>query len=239
MNNTNYEQEILKEMEQQEKSSAPLTFVQRAIGFYLSHKWHSIFVAVMILVTAIACVPMNNLGDKTGINSLAKKQLWEDIEAKTNEYKQLEKEKEQLNTTIYNLTQAASENGSINAQMKEHEEDIEGLNTAIEQARAISESLDKQLEQKKKADSQMTSITSITPGASRTLKAGDYRCPGAIKAGTYKISGSEGNIVLYDISNSIRVSKKLETLDGNEFTLTIAEGEKLKVDKTVKITSMN
>ena len=239
MNNINYEKEILEEMEQQYQSTIPPTFFEKLTALYNSHKWHSIFLAALIIITAVLCVPMHKLGDKTGISSIAKKQLWKEIETMTDEYKKLEKDRDQLNNTIFNLTQAASENGSINAQMKEHEENIEGLNTAIEQAQALSDSLDKQLSQKKATDSQMTSITSITPGASRTLKAGDYRCPGAIKAGTYKISGSEGNIVLYDISNSIRVSKKLETLDGNEFTLTIAEGEKLKVDKTVKITSMN
>ena len=123
--------------------------------------------------------------------------------------------------------------------MKEHEELLTGLTTAITEAQALSDTLDKQLASKQQMSSQMNSITNITPGITRTLKAGDYRCPSNIKAGTYKISGNEGNLLLYDIANSIRVSKKLETLDGNEFTLTISEGEKLKVDKTVKITSMN
>lgn len=239
MDNRNFEKEILEEMEQQYQNALPPTFKEKAVDFFENHKWHTIFLVVLIIVTAIGCVPMHKLGDNAGVNSLAKEQLLEEIDVKSKEYKGFEDSKKQLDTTIFNLTQAAAEIGDVNVRMKDHEEKVSGLTTAIADAQALSELLDKQLAEKQQTSSQINSITNITPGATRTIKAGDYRCPGAIKAGTYKISGDEGNILLYDISNSIRVSKKLETLDGNEFTLTISEGEKLKIDKNVKITSMN
>ncbi len=239
MTNQDYEKEILAEMEEQQKNSRQLTFIERVWNFFLRHKWHSVFLTTVAIITAIACVPMHRLGDTAGINSLARERLNEEISIKEKEYRELTVVRDDLVSDIKKLEQNSAENGDVNIRMKENEETIAGLNAAITEAEALSVSLDKQLETKKQTSSQVNSITSITPGATKALKAGDYRCPGAIKPGTYKITGESGNILLYDISNSIRVSKNLETLDGNEFTLAISEGEKLKVDKNVKITSMN
>jgi len=239
MKNIDYEKEILHEMENQQQYATPPTFFEKALTFYQNYRWHSIFLCIILILAFIISVPVHRLGDAAGIKSLAKERIIAETDLKIKEYNKLEDTRDQLNKTIYNLTKAAEEIGDVNIRMKEHEETLAGLTNAIAEAQALSSVLDKQLASKQATQSQIDSMTNITPGVPRTLSAGDYRCPANIKAGTYKISGDEGNILLYDIANSIRLSKKLETLDGHEFTLTISEGEKLKVDKTVKITSMN
>lgn len=206
--------------------------------FVSDYKLNLIFIAIVLIVTIIAFKPIYSFGINSGVNSIASSRLETDIEIKEEEYENLQATKDALLDEISKLSQNIEENSDINLKIKEHEDKKSELTAALEAAQALSDSLDKQLESKKQTSDKVASATTENTGASKSLKAGDYRCPGSISAGTYKISGKSGNVVLYDISNSVKVSKNLETIEGNEFTLTIAEGEKLKVSKDVTIATI-
>lgn len=207
-------------------------------NFASEYKRNLIFIIIVLIATIIAFKPIYNFGINSGVNSVAAARLKADIEIKEEEYANMQSSKDELLTEISEFSQVIEENSDINLKIKEHEDKKAELTAALESAQALSTSLDQQLETKKQTNDKVTSATTENTGTSKSLKAGDYRCPGSISAGTYKISGKSGNVVLYDISNSIKVSKNLETIEGNEFTLTIAEGEKLKVSKDVTITTI-
>lgn len=224
---------IRKTQSDSSKISAGNNKIHEFISVY---KTNLIFIAVILLAAIILFKPFYNLGIRSGINSVAASRLKADTTIKEQELENLKSTKAELLNEISELSQTIEDNSDINLKIKEHEDKKSELNSAINTAQALSDSLDKQLKSKQQTSNQVTSATSETSGASKTLKAGDYRCPGAISAGTYKISGKSGNIVLYDISNSVKVSKNLESIENNEFTLSISEGEKLKISKDVTVT---
>lgn len=206
--------------------------------FTSEYKSNLILIVIVLIATIIVFNPIYSWGINSGINSVAASRLKADIDIKEEEYENLQSEKDELLNEISELSQVIEDNSDVNLKIKEHEDKKAELTAAIEAAQALSTSLDQQLETKKQTNDKVTSANAESTGTSKSLKSGDYRCPGSISAGTYKISGKSGNVVLYDISNSVKVSKNLETIEGNEFTLTIAEGEKLKVSKDVTITTI-
>jgi predicted RNase H-like nuclease (RuvC/YqgF family) len=201
------------------------------------NKKQSVYTIIIAIVAVILCFPSFFAGRYFSARSEAKGRLNEVIADKQEEYDALSAEKESIDADISSLTQAVEDGSDINVKIKTDEETIESLNSQLEEAKAKATALDEELARAKEQSSQLDSVSSSADGKSQTLKADTYNCPKDITAGTYKISGSSGNIIVYDISNSIRISKNLANLDGNEYTFTISEGEKLKVDKEVKLTS--
>lgn len=236
--NENFEAEILEEMRQQEYANSANMQKRTFKELIQAHKLKSIYTVLLIITTAICCVPMYRLGDKAAIRAVAHERVNKEIDTIQREYNQLDEEKKQLETTIYNLTQSINQNSSINVKIKDDEEKLAALAAELDAAKRLSETLDEQLNEKRGINNQVNSLNSNAEGKSRDIKAGTYQCTSDIEAGSYRLSGSSGNIIVYDISNSVRISKNLERLDGNEFTFSISSGEKLKIDKDMKLTEM-
>ena len=164
-----------------------------------------------------------------------------EIKDKQEEYNSLSEQKTQLETEISTLTDEANSNSEINVKIKSDEEKLAELNSQLDTAKKTNEALTKQLEEKKNAQQEqpkrrdVNSVSGSVSGKETKLAANTYSCPDNIEAGTYEISAKEGNIIVYGTNGKIRVSKNLASIDGNSYTLTIKDGERIKFDKEVTI----
>ena len=205
------------------------------MDFIKKNKKKIIYLAVLTAVTAVLCIVFYNLGNTTAIHRAASKQLRAETAQKQEEHDSLTNEKNSLEEEIKSYKEQAESDSELNVKMKQDEEALTSLNTQIAEAKTTGEALDKQLEEKKSLNSKVNSVSTSVTGQLKTIKPNTYSCPGDIEAGSYTISASEGNIIIYGSNGSVRVSKNLATIDGNEYTINIRDGEKLKIDKTVSI----
>jgi len=192
------------------------------------------FACILALITAVLCVPVFFLGSISGVHRAAANRLKSDIAEKRSEYNALTDEKSGVEQEIIYYNNQIEANSDMNVKMKEHEEKNASVAAEIEQEKAKSAELDTALAEARKASEQTRSTAAPTQQLS-TIKADTYSCPNDIEAGSYTLSAAEGNIVIYGTNGQIRVSKSLSMLDGNEYTVQIKDGEKLKVDKDVSI----
>lgn len=193
------------------------------------------YISLLTISTAVLCAASLIAGRYTAIRNSAMKQLNSEVAVKQEEYDNLLAEKTQLEAEIQAFSDDAEANSEINIKMKEDEEKLSALQAQLDTAKKSNEQITKQLEEKKALNSHVDSISSSVSGKKTNVKANTYSCPSDIEEGTYEISGKEGNIIVYDTDNKIRVSKNLATTDGNSYTLTIRSGERIKFDKEVTV----
>lgn len=198
-------------------------------------KEKKIFFIYLSAATVILCIVMFFLGRGLSIRRTAMNRLNAEIKDKQEEYNSLSEQKTQLETEISTLTDEANSNSEINVKIKSDEEKLAELNSQLDTAKKTNEALTKQLEEKKSLNSHVNSVSGSVSGKETKLAANTYSCPDNIEAGTYEISAKEGNIIVYGTNGKIRVSKNLASIDGNSYTLTIKDGERIKFDKEVTI----
>lgn len=198
-------------------------------------KEHLIYISLLTASTAVLCSVSLLAGRSMATRSAAMKQLNEEITLKQNEYDSLLEEKAQIESEIQAFSADAEANSVVNVKMKEDEEKLSALQAQLDRAKSDNERITKQLEEKKKLNNQVDSVSGSVSGKETKVKANTYSCPSDIEAGSYTISGKEGNIIVYGTDNKIRVSKNLVTTDGNSYTLTIRNGERIKFDKDVTV----
>lgn len=194
-----------------------------------------IYISLLAASTVVLCSASLFAGRSIAIHNTAMKQLNSDMTVKKEEYDRLSSEKAQLETEIQVFSDDAEANSKINVKMKEDEEKLATLQTQLDTAKKDNEQITKQLEEKKQLSNQVDSVKSSVEGKEKKVKANTYYCPADIEAGTYEVSGKEGNIIVYGTDNKIRVSRNLATTDGNSYTLTIRSGERIKFDKDVTV----
>lgn len=201
----------------------------------MKNKERIIYFSILTALTVILSAVAYSSGVKGSIRSAASKQLNEEIALNQAEHDRLTEEKAQLETEISASSAEAQTNSEINVKMKSDEDRLAALNSQLEAAKKTNADLTQQLEEKKSLSSHVSSVSGTVKGKKTNLKAGTYSCPGDIEAGTYEISGKEGNIIVYGTDNKVRVSKNLATTEGNSYTLTLRDGERIKFDKDITI----
>ena len=201
----------------------------------MKSKGHIIYFSILAALTVILCIAAYSAGQFSSIHSAASKQLSAETAQKQDEYNSLSESKKKLEEEISIASSEAQTNSDINIKMKNDEDKLSSLNSQVEAAKKTNENLTKQLEEKKALSSQVSSVSGTVKGKETKLKANTYSCPADIEAGTYAISAKEGNIIVYGTDSKIRVSKNLAATEGNSYTLTLRDGERIKFDKDVTI----
>lgn len=199
------------------------------------NKEKKLFFLSLAAVTLILSVSSFFLGKGLSTKRIAMHRLSSEIDIKREEYNSILDQKTGLENEITALTDEANSNSDVNIKIRENEEKLALLNSQLEAAKKTNEEITKKLEEKKALSNHVDSVSGSVSGKETKLGANTYSCPSDIEAGTYEISAKEGNIIVYGTNNKIRVSKNLSTVDGNSYTLTIKDGERIKFDKDVTI----
>lgn len=204
----------------------------------MQKKQFMLTVALPVLLSILIGIVIILLNRSYILESRAKAQIASERSRYSEEIDKLKKEQASLNSETEKYDKTLEENKQLVAEIDTLTNELNSYTTDVEDAAARQTSLDEQITEKKNYLSGLDSISEETEGTSRTLKEGEYKCPGDLPAGRYKAEG-EATIYLYDISpSSLRDKQDLSTVDSHTYTFTLQSGDTFKTDGEVKLTDM-
>lgn len=160
-----------------------------------------------------------------------------ELELLLKENEELDKKKDELKNSVSETERSIDSKNEMGAEAAEYESQLETLRQKLDSANKTLTELETSIEKKKEYIDQADSIKKVTKGRSFTASDKKLECPDSISAGRY-IAEGRGNLLVYNSSNTLRISENLSTIDTNSFTFDISEGEAVKVTESVTFTSL-
>lgn len=168
----------------------------------------------------------------------ASKKINTEIKTLEKETERYERNIEKSKNEIDEINETISKSGDVRIEFEKYQSDVQDLESNIEKSRERIEALQNELGALNKEREKYESISNSELGEERTFEKGDYSCPKDISPGRYKIIGS-GNLLLYNSSNTLKISENLSKLDTSSYVMPIEEGDVIKLSENVIIVEVN
>ena len=187
-----------------------------------------IYCIILAAVTAGLSFAAYHFGKVYNIHSQASMLLNREISELNTQYNNINSQKQMLENQKKDLQSQISDKSYINKEIETSVKQTDKLTKDIQEAKNKIAVLDTQIAEKKNTLLKIEAIASAASGKRLTLKEGTYECPGNIAPGRYTISG-KNTLLIYNSSNSLKISENLSRLDDNSFTFNIESGEKIRI----------
>lgn len=167
----------------------------------------------------------------------ARSAFGKELELLLKENEDLDKKKDELKNSVTETERSIESKKEIIAEAAEYENQLETLRQKLESANKTLTELETSIEKKREYLEQADSIKKMSKGRSFTASDKKLECPEDIAEGRY-IAEGRGNFLIYNSSNTLRISENLSTIDTNSFTFDIGDGEAVKITESVTFTSL-
>lgn len=197
-----------------------------------------IIVKISIAAALLAVIILSAVFSHAGaVKIMAKKELKSEISLLQSENYRLEKKQSDLKDDISDIEEEIDSKNEIADEAAEYIAEYENLKTGVDEAEKSLSEINASIERKQTYLKQSKTIKRLSEGEKLYASDETLKCPSDIPAGRYIASG-DGNLLVYNTSNSLRLSENLESIETNSFTFDISAGESVKAAGSATLTEL-
>lgn len=197
-----------------------------------------IIIKISIAAALLAVIILSAVFSHAGaVRRKAKKELKSEISLLQSENYRLEKKQSDLKDDISDIEDEIDSKNEIAEEASEYMAEYENLKAGVAEAEKSLSELNASIERKQTYLKQSKTIKKLSETEEIYVSGETLKCPADISAGRYIASG-DGNLLVYNTSNSLRLSENLGSIETNSFTFDISAGESVKAAGSVTLAEL-
>ncbi len=174
---------------------------------------------------------------KLATKGKAKREIRAEMKVFGDENERLEQKRADLKNEISDFEEKIDSKNEVAEEAEEYMTEYENLKSGVDEAEKTLSEMNLSIERKKAYLEQSKDIKKLSEGKSVYASDKTLKCPSDIAEGRYIASGG-GNLLVYNSSDSLRISENLGSIDTNSFTFDISAGESVKAAGSVTFTEL-